>query len=111
MQRTWLLLGIGIAIIQIFDIVIHAVSDQLEFLRVASNVVILAWLGITMLGKFRDKLTAFGTIGLYAVLNVLFLMREGFTNPEQGGAPRTMLFILVVLTIGLSALLSTQQKR
>lgn len=111
MRRTWLLLGIGIAIIQIFDIVIHAVTDQLEFLRVASNVVILAWLGTTLLGKFRDKLTAFGAIGLYAVLNVLFLMREGFTNPEQGGAPRMMLFILVLLTIGLSALLSTQQKR
>jgi hypothetical protein len=41
-------LGIGIALVQIFDVIIHAASDQLEPLRVSSNVIILVWLAIVI---------------------------------------------------------------
>jgi len=41
-------LGIGIALVQIFDVIIHAASDQLEPLRVSSNVNILVWLAIVI---------------------------------------------------------------
>jgi hypothetical protein len=41
-------LGIGIALVQIFDVIIHAASDQLEPLRVSSNVIILVWLVIVI---------------------------------------------------------------
>jgi hypothetical protein len=35
------ILEIGIALIQLFDILIHAATDQLEVLRVSSNVIML----------------------------------------------------------------------
>lgn len=41
-------LGIGIALVQIFDVIIHGASDQLEPLRVSSNVIILVWLAIVI---------------------------------------------------------------
>jgi len=99
------ILEIGIALIQLFDILIHAATDQLEVLRVSSNIIILLWLALVVLGRFKPKflLTAFGSTGLYLILNVVFLAREGLTNPEQGGELRVLLFGLVFLTTTLSA--------
>ncbi len=101
-------LGIGIALTQFFDIIIHATTDQLEPLRVSSNIVVLLWLAIVAYGKLGTKLPpiAIGSIGAYLVLNVVFLLLEGFTNPEQGGALRSLLFLLVLLTLALSSLLA-----
>lgn len=100
-------IGLITALIQIFDVIIHAATDQLEFLRVTSNIVILVWLTVLFFGKVKIKPSAsFGTVGLYLLLNLLFLAQAGFTNPEQGDAPRTMLFLLVILTTFLSVILS-----
>lgn len=41
--------------------------------------------------------------GLYLILNLIFLVREGVTT-EPGGGLRVMLFLLVFLTIALSTL-------
>ena len=103
-----IVLGIGIALTQLFDIIIHATTDQLEPLRVSSNIVVLLWLAIVAYGKLGTKLPpiAIGSIGAYLVLNVVFLLLEGFTNPEQGGALRSLLFLLVLLTLALSSLLA-----
>lgn len=96
--------GIVIAVVQVFDILIHAATDQLEFLRVTANIVILVWLAILFFGRLGrvSKAASAGAVGLYILLNLIFLFQAGFTNPEQGGAPRTMLFILVILTSLLS---------
>ena len=99
------ILAIGIALIQIFDILIHAATDQLEFLRVTSNIVILLWLAFVFFGKANTN-TAIGAVGLYLLLNIIFLAREGLTNPQQGGELRVMLFILVILTTVLSIILA-----
>jgi hypothetical protein len=100
---TWIV----IACVQVFDILIHAATDQLEFLRVTANIVILVWLAILFFGKLGRVLKAAsaGAIGLYFLLNLIFLFQAGFTNPDQSDAPRTMLFILVILTSLLSILL------
>lgn len=45
------IIGIVIAILQVFDILIHAAADQLEFLRVTANIIILVWLAIVFLGR------------------------------------------------------------
>ena len=106
-------LQITVAIIQVFDIIIHAATDQLEILRVTSNVIILLWLAIVTMGKFNLKFLqiAASSIGAYLVLNVIFLAMEGVTNIEQGGGLRTTLFLLVFLTITLSTLLTYLQNR
>ena len=101
------ILGVGIALIQLFDIFIHAVTDQLEMLRVTSNIIILLWLAIAAAGKFNGKFLqiAMGSVSAYLILNITFLALEGVRNMEQGGELRVTLFLLVFLTTALSALL------
>jgi len=101
------ILGIGIALLQLFDIFIHAVTDQLEILRVTSNMIILLWLAIAATGKFNGKFLqiAMGSVGAYLILNIIFLAFGGVRNMEQGGELRVTLFLLVFLTTALSALL------
>jgi len=104
--------SIGIIIVQLFDIVIHAATDQLEPLRVVSNLIIMVWIVIVLKGKFIERIfpLALGSIGFYLVFNLIFLIREGMTNPNTGEA-RTMLFLLVLLTTVLSIVLIIQLKK
>ncbi|MBK8989838.1 MAG: hypothetical protein IPM39_27885 [Chloroflexi bacterium] len=102
------ILGITIALIQIFDIVIHATTNQLEPLRVIANVVILLWLAGVASGRLKARFqpTAVVASCAYLVLNLIFLAREGIRNPEQGGELRILLFILMFLTVTLSFILT-----
>ncbi len=113
MKPALSLLSIGIAIIQLLDIFIHAVTDQLEIIRVSSNLIILVWLAGVTLGWFNAKFlpVAIGSLGLYSILNVIFLVREGLTNPEQGGGLRTTLFLLMFLTVTFSSLFTLKHKK
>jgi hypothetical protein len=99
--------------LQLFDVVIHAATDQLETLRVASNVIILAWLIVVISGRINARAVqaAAGAIGAYLGLNVLFLALEGVTNPNQGGELRVTLFLLVFLTVVLSTLFAIMHSR
>ena len=101
------ILRIGIVLLQLFDIFIHAVTDQLEILRVTSNIIILLWLAIAETGKFNGKFPqiAAGSVGAYLILNITFLALEGVRNMEQSGELRVTLFLLIFLTTALSALL------
>jgi len=103
-SRRTTALTLAIALVQIFDIVIHAATDQLEPLRVASNMIILIWLAVSLSGQFNTKsmLAAGGALGGYVILNGLFLALEGVTNPGQDGELRVMLFVLIGLTGALS---------
>jgi hypothetical protein len=113
-QATAVLRGlkIGIAVIQLLDIIIHAATNQIEILRVSSNIIILLWLAVVASGKVNTKFlaVAISSIGLYLVLNLVFLAREGITNVEHGGELRVALFLLMLLTITLSALLIYTQE-
>ncbi|MFZ4814436.1 MAG: hypothetical protein ACOYL5_07875, partial [Phototrophicaceae bacterium] len=106
-------IAVGVALIQAFDILIHAATDQLEPIRVTSNILILLWLVLLASGRFntRGVITALGAIGVYLTLNVVFLAVNGVTNPEQGGELRVMLFVLVFLTVTLGAVLASLQQR
>ena len=101
-------LATGIALIQLFDILIHAATNQLEVLRVSSNIVIFIWLAVVISGKVSTKFlsASVSAIGMYLLLNIIFLAREGLTNVQQGGEPRIMLFLLMFLTLSLSTLLA-----
>jgi len=100
------LIGLGIVIIQLLDIVLHAATDQLEIIRVTSNLVILTWLATSFSGRVKNLFPiSLGAIGAYLLLNVLFLAREGIYNMEQGDSLRVTLFVLLLLTVAFSTLL------
>jgi hypothetical protein len=105
------ILGILVIVVQLFDIIIHAATDQLEPLRVISNLIILIWVALLLVDKFWERAISLALvfIGAYLGLNLIFLALEGLTNPNTG-ALRSMLFILVILTTGLSAGLFSQEK-
>jgi len=107
------LLSIGIAGVQLFDIIIHVATNQLEPIRVASNVLILLWLGIVASGRIKAQFTGVtgALLGGYLGLNLFFLATAGLTNPEQGDAPRIMLFVLIILTLALSAWLAASSHK
>jgi len=98
MKKSTLLLVISIALIQIFDIIIHAATNQIEIIRVASNLIILLWLGISASGKFNQKFSL-APVAFYLILNIIFLTQNGLTNPQQGGELRIMLLVLVISTV------------
>ena len=101
-------LSLGLVLVQMFDVVIHAATNQLEPIRAAANIIILFWLVAINWGRFKAKFLplAFSSIGAYLVLNLIFLAREGLTNPAQGNEPRLMLFLLLALTVALSSWLT-----
>ncbi len=105
----------GLFLIQVFDVGIHAATNQIEPLRIASNLMISAWIALILLGTTVGKriLVAAGFVFTYIGLNCLFLLREGVTNPNRGGELRVVLFGLVGVTVALSVVLATllRQKR
>ena len=98
--------GFAIVLVQLFDAVIHIATDQLEPIRITANIVIIVWIVAALTGWIKERLRGFSlaAIGVYLLLNLIFLAQNGLTNPEQGGALRTTLFLLVILTVALSAL-------
>lgn len=105
MKRNARFLAIVIAFVQLFDIVIHAATAQLEPVRVGSNLVILLWLVLAASGRISAYLRQVGVtcLGVYLLLNALFLAQAGVTNPAQGDEVRWMLFVLIFLTLVLAA--------
>lgn len=103
-------LGIAVILIQLFDIVIHVRADQAEPLRITANIVICAWIIAMMMAWLQMRLrpSSLAAIGIYLLLNLIFLVQNGLTNPEQGDAPRIALFVLVIVTIVLSGLVVNQ---
>jgi len=100
------IIGILIIIVQLADILIHATTNQLEPIRVASNIVILLWLAVVASGGFKSRSLWMSTISIvaYFILNIIFLALEGVTNAAQGGELRIALFLLMFITLVLSGL-------
>ncbi len=93
-----------LAIVQIADIVIHAATGQLEPVRVAANVIVLALLAARSFGKPRQAWTLAAGAG-YLALNLLFVAQHGITNAAQDGQLRVTLVVLVLATVSLLAML------
>jgi hypothetical protein len=100
------ILGSAITLVQLLDIIIHAATDQLELLRVSSNIIIVIWLMVVAMRKVKTNVlpAAALAIGAYLILNVIFLAMEGITNAQQGSGLRVALFVLAFLTVTLSGL-------
>ena len=98
-------LSLALALLQAIDIVLHVATDQAELLRIAANLIMLAWIGLAASGRFSGspRLLAVTALVAYLGLNLTFLAQAGVTNPAQGGALRVALFVLVVLTAALAS--------
>jgi hypothetical protein len=97
-----------LGLLQVFDVVVHAATDQIEPLRVVANVLIAGWAGVAVVRRApAGRLAVPAALGAYLLLNAVFVALEGVTNPDQGGAVRWMLFALIAATtvavLGLSA--------
>lgn len=89
--------------IQILDILVHAITYQLELVRVQSNIVILMWIGYTLIQTriVSKALITTISISIYLIINMLFIVQYGLINPNNGQY-RIALFIFVILTISLA---------
>ena len=105
-------LSIVIALLQVFDIVIHVTTDQAEAIRITSNVIIMVWLLGVMTGKAiaSARYSALAAIAAYLALNAVFLALEGVVNSESGEL-RTTLFLLVALSTALSTIVALLLQR
>ncbi|MFZ4661454.1 MAG: hypothetical protein ACOYNY_30885 [Caldilineaceae bacterium] len=106
-QKPTIVLFVTIALVQVFDIVIHVANGMIEPIRITSNVFIFVWLGIVVSGRLKQSLwrVASGFVGVYLLLNALFVATEGFINPANDQF-RTVLFLLVGVTVALSVWLA-----
>jgi hypothetical protein len=97
-----------LGLLQVFDVVVHAATDQIEPLRVVANVLIAGWAVVAAVRRGpAGRLAVPAALGAYLLLNAGFVALEGVTNPDQGDAVRWMLFALIAATtvavLGLSA--------
>jgi hypothetical protein len=77
-----------------------------------ATVIILLWVIVMLSGKFNARFlqAAIGSVGLYLILNIIFLARESLTNVEQGGGLSITLFALMFLTLALSIVLAVTHR-
>jgi hypothetical protein len=101
-----------LGLLQVFDVVVHAATDQIEPLRVAANVVIAGWAVVAAVRRARaGRLAVPAALGAYLLLNAVFVALECVANPDQGGAVRWMLFALIAATTGAVLGLSAARTR
>ncbi|MBX3046313.1 MAG: hypothetical protein KF698_04895 [Anaerolineales bacterium] len=100
-------LGIVLVLVQLADIALHVATGQFEPMRVVASLVLAVW----ALSAGRANLAAgWGALAVYLGLNALFLLQNGVTNPEQGGALRVTLFVLVLISTALTILIQRRKR-
>ena len=111
-DRKILLLAVFAILLQLFDIFIHVATGQPEPIRILANSIMIIWLAALMFGQQRLRETPFviTAVSLYAVLNLIFLLREGLVNGETGEL-RIVLFLLVGLTLTIATAIFTSRPK
>ena len=112
MKKRNLKFGILAALIavQLFDVAVHVSIGQAEPIRIVSNIILGLWALWSVFGT-ADSKTGIVAIASYLVLNFIFVALHGVTNPDQGGALRVALFVLVGLSTALSIWLQANTRR
>lgn len=99
--------SIALVLVQLGDIALHLATGQFEPMRMVASLILAAW----ALSAAKAKLQAgWGALAVYLGLNTMFLLQNGLTNPEQGGALRVTLFALVLVSTLLTVFIQ-QRKR
>lgn len=105
--------GISILIIsvQILDIIVHFLTNQLEMIRVQSNIVIMMWTIFLFIQTraFSKSMITTISISIYLILNLLFIFQYGLVNSLSGNL-RIALILFVLLTVSLAFIQTNQLK-
>jgi hypothetical protein len=105
--------GISILIIsvQILDIIVHFLTNQLEMIRVQSNIVIMMWTIFLFIQTraFSKSMITTISISIYLILNLLFIFQYGLVNSLSGNL-RIALIMFVLLTVSLAFIQTNQLK-
>jgi hypothetical protein len=97
-----------LAVMQAFDVGVHAAAGQIEPLRVTASALVVGWALVALQRRAAARsLGVRAALGAYLLLNALFVALEGPTNPAQGGAVRGVLFALVVATTAVALALAS----
>lgn len=86
-------LTVILVLVNIGDVVLHVAIDQVEPLRIAGNVVvILAGLGMLVVGALRRPVVPLVAAGLNLVLNLAFIVTSGI-----GGLGAVLIALTTIL--------------
>ena len=104
------LILIFLLLLQVIDIAIHLATNQVEAVRVTSNLCIAAGalVGTLVAGGVARLLMVLGGLA-YAALNLLFLVQHGVINPAND-AIRVPMFAFVFASLALYALMSLSRR-
>ena len=72
-----------IAAIQVVDVTVHILSDQVEPLRIAANIAVIAWALVSALNLSKKQTMV--NLSVFIVLNLIFILQNGIAND---GSPR-----------------------
>ena len=64
-----------IAAIQVVDVTVHILSDQVEPLRIAANIAVIAWALVSALNLSKKQTMV--NLAVFIVLNLVFLLQNG----------------------------------
>ncbi len=105
--------GVSILIIsvQLLDIIVHFLTNQLEMIRVQSNIVIILWTIFLFIQtrSFSKRIITTISISIYLILNLLFIFQFGIVNSNSGDF-RIALIVFVLLTVILAFIQTNQSK-
>lgn len=100
-----------ITLVQVFDIIVHVTLNQIEPIRLVANVVLLIALLATRLFSSIKATWFLGLSGgIYLMLNGIFVLQNGLTNPTSG-EPRVVLIVIVLATALSGALYGRSLRR
>ena len=83
-----------IAAIQVVDVTVHILSDQVEPLRIAANIAVIAWALVSALNLSKKQTMV--NLSVFIVLNLIFLLQNGIAND---GSPRIFFWGAVSSTV------------
>ncbi|MEO1564199.1 MAG: hypothetical protein AAFR98_12245 [Pseudomonadota bacterium] len=99
-KRTLWMLGAVIAV-QVFDIGLHVAVNEVEPLRVLSNLVLIAGASFGALAQQNWRPVIWTAALAYVILNLAFVAIYGLVNPETG-INRAPLFVFMAVSLWLT---------
>lgn len=95
-----------LAALTVFDIVLHVAIDDVEPLRIAGNIIVLATaLGILVIPRMRRAWIAFAAGAWNLVLNLVFIGQEGI-----GMLGALLVAVTTVICVVLTVLLARRKR-